>query len=96
MPKPGEGPGLEKRKNGFYNLRFYITIDDKNKAFAKVIGDRDPGNGSTSKMHDERAVCLAKDSLNNSYGLLTPSTAMGDEILKRLELNAGLKFSKIK
>ena len=44
----------------------------------------------------ESAVCLAKDSLNEFYGVLTPSTSMGDEILKRLELNAGLKFSKIK
>ena len=44
----------------------------------------------------ESAVCLAKDSLNNSYGILTPSIAMGDEILKRLELNSGLRFSIIK
>ena len=62
----------------------------------KVTGDKDPGYGSTSKMLAESAVCLAKDSLNNSYGILTPSIAMGDEILKRLELNAGLRFSIIK
>ena len=92
MPKPGEGPGLEKRKNGFYNLRFYITIDEKRKAFAKVIGDSDPGYGSTSKMLAESALCLAFDNLPKNYGILTPSSAMGEKLLDRLIKNAGLSF----
>ena len=92
MPKPGEGPGIEKRKNGFYNLRFYITIDEKRKAFAKVIGDSDPGYGSTSKMLAESALCLAFDHLPKNYGILTPSSAMGDKLLDRLIKNAGLSF----
>ena len=97
MPKPGEGPGLEKRKNGFYNLRFYITIDKKRKAFAKVIGDSDPGYGSTSKMLAESAISLAFDNLPGNYGVITPSFAMGDKLLKRLKENAGLSFEfKIK
>ena len=95
MPKPGEGPGLEKRKNGFYNLRFYITIDDKNKAFAKVIGDSDPGYDSTSKMLAESALCLAFDRLPENYGVVTPSFSMGDKLLDRLNHNAGLKFELI-
>ena len=97
MPKPGEGPGIEKRKNGFYNLRFYITIDKKRKAFAKVIGDSDPGYGSTSKMLAESALSLAFDNLPGNYGVITPSFAMGDKLLKRLKENAGLSFEfKIK
>ena len=97
MPKPGEGPGLKKRKNGFYNLRFYITIDKKRKAFAKVIGDSDPGYGSTSKMLAESAISLAFDNLPGNYGVITPSFAMGDKLLKRLKENAGLSFEfKIK
>ena len=92
MPKPGEGPGIEKRKNGFYNLRFYITIDKKKKAFAKVIGDSDPGYGSTSKMLAESALCLAFDNLPKNYGILTPSSAMGEKLLDRLIKNAGLSF----
>ena len=97
MPKPGEGPGIEKRKNGFYNLRFYITIDKKKKAFAKVIGDSDPGYGSTSKMLAESAISLAFDNLPGNYGVITPSFAMGDKLLKRLKENAGLSFEfKIK
>ena len=92
MPKPGEGPGPEKRKNGFYNLRFYVTIDKRRKAFAKVIGDNDPGYGSTSKMLAESALCLAFDKLPENYGVVTPSIAMGKQLLERLRNNAGLDF----
>ena len=92
MPKPGEGPGLEKRKNGFYNLRFYVTIDERRKAFAKVVGDNDPGYGSTSKMLAESALCLAFDKLPENYGVVTPSIAMGKQLLERLRNNAGLNF----
>ena len=92
MPKPGEGPGPEKRKNGFYNLRFYVTIDERRKAFAKVVGDNDPGYGSTSKMLAESALCLAFDKLPENYGVVTPSIAMGKQLLERLRNNAGLDF----
>ena len=92
MPKPGEGPGPEKRKNGFYNLRFYVTIDKRRKAFAKVVGDNDPGYGSTSKMLAESALCLAFDKLPENYGVVTPSIAMGKQLLERLRNNAGLDF----
>ena len=93
LPKAGQGPSKEKREAGFYNLRFYITLEDGSKVFAKVIGDMDPGYGSTSKMLGETAVCLAKDILPDSSGVLTPSVAMGDAILSRLQKNAGLTFS---
>ena len=93
FPIPGEGPTNEKMEKGFYNLRFYITLENGSNAFAKVTGDMDPGYGSTSKMLAESAVCLAKDKLSNTSGVLTPSLAMGDSLLKRLEKNAGLKFS---
>ena len=92
MPKPGEGPGPEKRKNGFYNLRFYVTIDERRKAFAKVVGDNDPGYGSTSKMLAESALCLAFDKLPENCGVVTPSIAMGKQLLERLRNNAGLDF----
>jgi len=93
LPKPGEGPSKKDRETGYYNLRFYITLEDGSKAFAKVIGDMDPGYGSTSKMLAESAICLAKDELPNSNGVLTPSIAMGDALLSRLEKNAGLSFN---
>ena len=93
LPKAGEGPNKKQRENGFYNLRFYITYEDGSKALAKVIGDMDPGYGSTSKILSEAAICLAKDELSYLGGVLTPSTAMGDKLLSRLEKNAGRTFS---
>ena len=51
------------------------------------------GYGSTSKMLAESAVCLAKDKLASTSGILTPSVAMGNSLLKRLEENAGLTFN---
>ena len=93
FPNPGEGPSMKRIEKGFYNLRFYITLEDGSSAFAKVTGDMDPGYGSSSKMLAESAVCLAKDKLSSNSGILTPSLAMGDHLLKRLEENAGLTFS---
>ena len=93
LPKPGEGPSKKNRETGFFNLRFYIKLEDGSCFNAKVIGDMDPGYGSTSKMLAESAICLAKDSLPNSAGIITPSIAMGDAILNRLQKNAGLTFS---
>ena len=92
MPKPGEGPGIKNREQGFYNLRFFIKLKDNSMALAKVIGDRDPGYGSTSKILAESALCLAFDDLPSNYGIVTPSYSMGDKLLKRLRENAGLSF----
>lgn len=93
MPKPGEGPDKAKREAGFYDMRMYTTLSNGNTIIAKVTGDRDPGYGSTSKMLAECGVCLAKDETPETTGVLTPSTAMGDALLKRLQDNAGLTFS---
>jgi short subunit dehydrogenase-like uncharacterized protein len=93
FPKPGEGPTKDQRENGFYSLRFYATLEDGSLALGKVTGDKDPGYGSTSKMLGEAAVCLAKDTLPSTSGVLTPSVAMGDALLARLEKNAGLTFT---
>jgi short subunit dehydrogenase-like uncharacterized protein len=92
LPKPGQGPSKIKRENGYYNMKFYIRTNESKNMIARVIGDMDPGYGSTAKMLAESAVCLAKDDLKESYGVLTPSTAMGELLLNRLKENAGLCF----
>jgi saccharopine dehydrogenase (NAD+, L-glutamate forming) len=43
-------------------------------------------------MLSESAVCLATDDLPSSGGFLTPASAMGDALLRRLVENAGLGF----
>jgi short subunit dehydrogenase-like uncharacterized protein len=95
-PKPGQGPNKKERENGYFSLRFFVFQREGDKSIFKVSGDRDPGYGSTSKMLAESAVCLAKDKLEDKYGILTPSFAMGDHILNRLISKAGLSFNKIK
>ena len=92
LPKPGEGPNKEERENGFYKFLFFGKTASGKTINATVKGDRDPGYGSTCKMLGEAAVCLAKDDLPEMAGMLTPSTALGDHLFKRLEESAGLKF----
>jgi len=92
FPKPGEGPNKEAREAGFYNMKFFVKLEDGTTAIGKVTGDMDPGYGSTSKMLGESAICLAKDDLPNVSGIITPAVAMGDKLLQRLQNNAGLTF----
>jgi short subunit dehydrogenase-like uncharacterized protein len=41
----------------------------------------------------EAAICLACDIADTAGGVLTPSVAMGEALVRRLEDNAGLTFS---
>ena len=95
-PKPGQGPNKKERENGYFSFRFFVFDLEGSESIFKVTGDKDPGYGSTSKMLAESAVCLAKDKLDDKYGILTPSYAMGNNILNRLISKAGLTFNKIK
>ena len=96
VPKPGQGPDKKERESGYFSSKFFVFDEHSNSSIFKVTGDRDPGYGSTSKMLAESAVCLAKDNLNNTFGIITPSYAMGNNILERLVSNAGLSFKRIK
>jgi short subunit dehydrogenase-like uncharacterized protein len=95
LPSPGEGPGPEAREAGFFNLMQVGKLPDGTVMRTRITGDRDPGYGSTSKMLAESAVCLAKDELPSRGGVLTPATAMGDALLRRLRDNAGLTFDVV-
>jgi short subunit dehydrogenase-like uncharacterized protein len=44
-------------------------------------------------MLSESAICLAMDKLDSIDGVITPSTAMGDNLLERLENKSGLTFN---
>lgn len=95
LPDPGEGPSKEERESGFFNFTVVGKYADGEQIIGRVTGDRDPGYGSTSKMLGETAACLAKDqdTCPKVAGVLTPSVAMGDALIERLEANAGLSFS---
>ncbi|MFQ6005828.1 MAG: saccharopine dehydrogenase family protein [Woeseia sp.] len=92
LPRPGDGPGRQRRESGFFNLHLVGKLPDSAVVRARVTGDRDPGYGSTSRMLGESAVCLATDKLPLQGGFWTPASAMGNLLSKRLVENAGLTF----
>ena len=95
LPEPGEGPSKEARESGFFHIELLgkHPTDASYDLRGRIRGDRDPGYGATAKMLGESAVCLAIDELHSSGGVLTPAVAMGDALLTRLNLNAGVTFT---
>jgi short subunit dehydrogenase-like uncharacterized protein len=94
LPAPGEGPGAEDQRKGFYDLRFLGITDDGRQLRVKVTGDRDPGYGSTAKMLGQAGTCLALDCADDGHkgGFWTPATLFGDRLRERLVAHAGLTF----
>ena len=94
LPAPGEGPSEQARNTGHFNIELLgkHALDESKNIRISVTGDKDPGYGATSKMLAESAVCLAMDSLTEGGGFLTPASAMGDQLVKRLQQNAGMGF----
>jgi short subunit dehydrogenase-like uncharacterized protein len=93
--KPGDGPSLEERNAGYYDILFVGTNDAGVKLTACVKGDMDPGYGSTSKMLAESAICLLLDIPQDRPrgGCWTSASSMGGELIKRLEAKAGITFT---
>jgi short subunit dehydrogenase-like uncharacterized protein len=91
-PRSGEGPSREERDAGYYDVLFLGIAADGRQIRASVIGDKDPGYGSTSRIVAEAAVCLVKEGAQVPGGIWTPGAAMRQQLLTRLEKNAGLKF----
>lgn len=94
LPAPGDGPSRRQRENGYWEAFFHgVHPSDRSKDMRlKVIGDMDPGYGSTAKMLGESAVCLALDNATTGGGFFTPASAMGSQLQQRLAENAGLSF----
>ena len=93
LPKPGTGPSPEAQEAGFFDIRFHGSTDSGGTIETKVTGDADPGYGSTGKMLGETAVALVESS--GAGGLLTPATALGDDLIERLVAHAGLTFDVV-
>lgn len=93
LPAPGEGPSPQQQTQGFFDLRFIGKDDAGHVLRVKVRGDRDPGYGFTGRMLGEAAVCLALDVPETAAGgFWTPSTLLGDTLLKRLRDHAQMGF----
>ena len=98
LPASGAGPTREERENGFFEVRLIGHGKTRDGAEitmgARVEGHQDPGYGETSKMLGESALCLARETLDSSGGVLTPASAMGRPLLERLR-RAGMRFDVI-
>jgi short subunit dehydrogenase-like uncharacterized protein len=97
LPKPGEGPSPRAQEEGFYDLRFYGKTASGDEIRCKVIGDQDPGYGSTGKMLGQAAACLVQDMGKDKKagGFWTPASIFGDKLISRLQEKAGLSFEVI-
>ena len=97
LPKPGEGPSLQDQLNGFFDIQLMGKNARGDKLTAKVTGDRDPGYGCTAKMLAQAGLCLAFDLAkeDKAGGFWTPSTAMGDLLIERLNNHAGMSFTLV-
>jgi short subunit dehydrogenase-like uncharacterized protein len=97
LPKPGEGPSPAAQRAGRFDLRFLGTTADGRQIRTKVIGDRDPGYGSTGKMLGQAAACLALDvdKVATPGGFWTPATIFGDRLIERLTARSGVTFDVV-
>ncbi|EAT11579.1 saccharopine dehydrogenase [Bermanella marisrubri] len=93
VPKPGEGPSPKEQEEGMFDMRFYGQTPSGKKIIAKVVGDRDPGYGSTAKMLGQAAVCLANINKDEKAGgFWTPASIYQDDLIERLQAKSGLTF----
>ena len=94
LPKSGSGPSKEEQENGYFDIRLFGQTANNDTINTKVTGDKDPGYGSTSRMLSQAALCLAQDISKDDVGggFWTPSSAMGDSLIERLEAHSGISF----
>jgi short subunit dehydrogenase-like uncharacterized protein len=93
LPAPGEGPSERKREHGSFRIEIHARTSSGARYLCRVAAQGDPGYKATSVMFGESALCLALDAerLPQRAGVLTPATAMGDALVRRLR-SAGQTF----
>ncbi len=90
-PKPGEGPSAEERENGHYDVVFLGTTAAGETIRYGVKGRYDPGYGSTSRMLAETGMALLDCKADGGVG--TPGAFLGEDLVKRLEERAEIRFA---
>ena len=93
LPDPGEGPGEEARRKGFFRIDIHTRASTGARYRCRVAAQGDPGYAATAVMLGESALCLARDGerLPRRAGVLTPATALGTALVDRLRA-AGQTF----
>lgn len=98
--QPGDGPDEITRKNGhFKHITTAHSVEDDVQVRVTMSGNLDPGYGWTAISIAECAVTCVRahnklPPLAHQGGFLTPSTALGDALLERLELTGTTKIDK--
>jgi len=82
IPRPN-GDGAPR---GHYRVETYATTTSGARYMASMAQQGDPGYAATAVLLGESALALARDreQLSDRRGVLTPASAMGDALLKRL------------
>lgn len=94
LPKSGEGPAPEKLDKGYFGV---VNVAEAGDVAVKVTldGDGDPGYRLTSIMIVESALLLLDPEhlteIGREGGILTPSVAYGDALVKALEATGRFK-----
>lgn len=91
-PAPGAGPSEKTMDEGWFRCELVGRASDGRKARALIADHGDPGNRVTVKCLCESALALALDELPARAGFLTPSTGLGDALVKRLR-HRGMELS---
>ena len=93
-PSPGEGPSEAVRRNGFFRIEVHTRTTTGARYRCDVHGVGDPGYAATSVMLGESALTLLDPVSRTSAvaaggrgGVLTPATALGLPLVKRLRDN---------
>lgn len=94
IPKPGNGPSKEIMKNGYFKMRIKGKTSKNEISQVTVYGNSDPGYSATAKMITESALALIlnKDKVPESFGVLTPASAIGPTVIDRLKTK-GITFT---
>ena len=85
FPKPGTGPNEKTRNNGWYEALFVAKTTKNQEYVYRMYGKGDPGYKSTSMFLVESAISLLNNSEIGEYGVLTPATGLGDDLIIRLK-----------
>lgn len=86
LPSPGEGPGEEARRSGYFRMEVHAATDSGQPLRTKVAAQGDPGYAATAVMLGQSVLSLALDgdALPDRAGVLTPAVAMGRVLADRL------------
>ncbi len=96
VPSSGQGPAPEAQAAGWFDVRFFGRTAAGQRLETKVVGDRDPGYGSTSRMLTEAALALldrGRDEVGG--GFWTPASALDGVLVDRLVAHAGITFDVV-